>query len=131
MSDEARSEERDKAEWLSRGCEICDGAGQMIVFHLRWTGGRFATVAVERNGEIIDTQIPAEVMAHCICELGRWMRSRTTVALKARIPDSEAILESQSNWLFQPPGEPTEKRYEAPTRAAIAKRFGKIPEATK
>ena len=129
MSD-ARSEERDKAEWESRNCQVCGGAGQMIVFHHRWTGGRFATIMTERNGEIIESQIPAEVTAHCICALGRWMRSKTTEALKARIPDGAAILEGRSNWLFQAPGSDPDQRYQAPTRAAIAGRFGRIPETT-
>jgi hypothetical protein len=130
MSDAARSEERERVEWTSRNCPICGGAGQMIVFHHKHTGNRFVTIATERNGEVIETPIPAEVTAHCICELGRWMRSKTTEALKARIPDGAAIAESQSNWLFQPPGTEPEERYQTPTRAAIARRFGKIPETT-
>jgi hypothetical protein len=131
VNDEIRSEEYDKAEFASRHCAICGGSGQVIVFHLKHNGSRFVTVATERNGEIIETQIPAEVSAHCICEIGRWMRSRTSESLKTRIPDGATILEGCSSWLFQPPGAVPDEHYEAPTRAAIARRFGKIPESTR
>jgi hypothetical protein len=129
LSDSVRSEEREKAEWESRHCGICGGAGQMIVFHHLWTGGRFVKVTTEQNGEIIESQIPTEVSGHCICAIGRWMRSKTTEALKARIPDGAAIVEGRSNWLFQPPGSEPEERYQAPSRAAIARTFGQIPSA--
>lgn len=129
-TDTIRSEEREEVEFKSRHCTVCDGAGMVIVFHLKHNGSRFVTVATERNGEIIETQIPAEVSAYCICKLGQWMLSKSPKAMKARIPDGAAIAEGRSNWLFQPPGSEPEERYDAPTRAAIAQRFGKIPERT-
>ena len=126
---EARSEEREQAKFASRGCEVCGGAGMVIVFHHAWTGSRLAKVQAERNGEIVEQEVAAEVSAHCICALGRWMRSKSTEAVKARVPDGAAILVGHSNFSFQPPGSDPDERFEAPTRAAIARRFGKVPGA--
>jgi hypothetical protein len=103
----------------------------VIVFHHRWTGERFVTVETVRNGEIVQESFPSEVSAHCVCALGRWMRSRTAEAVKARMPDGADIAEGRSNWSFQPPGDAIDPKVAAYTRAAFERFFGAMPERVK
>lgn len=104
MSDQARSEERENAELNSRSCILCDGNGIVLVFHRDWSGNRIGTRnGLNPMGEPAKIPFAAEVAAHCICPLGRWMRDKTPEFLKKRIPDGAAIVGGRSWYSFDHP----------------------------
>jgi hypothetical protein len=96
----------------------------VIVFHQKHQGGRFVTVLTERNGELGEQSFPGEVAAHCVCTLGRWIRSKTSDALRARIPDGADIAQGRSKWSFALPDSKPDEKTEAYARVAMARFFG-------
>jgi hypothetical protein len=101
---EGKSEERDNAQLLSRNCQLCGGGGMPIVFHREWSGSRIG----HREGynsleELVQVPFPAEVAAHCVCPLGRWIRSKTSAYLNRRIPDGADIVNGRSPYGFDEP----------------------------
>lgn len=99
MSDQSR----DEAQARSRNCEHCSGSGQAIVFDPDYTGRRVVDRQVIRHGEITTKRYAMVVSAHCICPMGRWLRSRTERETMDRIPDLADILAGRSRWLANDP----------------------------
>jgi hypothetical protein len=126
------SNERRALEDENRDCPHCGGSGMCLAFHPRHDGTRDITVTDSR-GRV--HKIATEVAAHCTCPVGVWIRERTEPALQRRIPWVRDIHEDRSKWLMRPPSEraaddsevPNE-HHQPPTRAAIARQFGKIPQ---
>lgn len=123
--------ERKTLEDENRDCPHCGGSGMCLVFHPRHNGTR--EITIEHNERL--HKIATEVAAHCSCPVGVWIRERTEPALQRRIPWVQDIEDDRSKWLLFPPGEiqgnAGEVPNQAPTRAAIARRFGRIPETTR
>lgn len=92
--------DRPSAEGQSRGCVHCEGQGLVTVYHPLHdgSGGRIIQAADGRR-----RTIPTRVMAHCDCPLGRWMRSKTTEDMLARIPMLADVLAGRSRWLAYDP----------------------------
>jgi hypothetical protein len=116
----------------NRDCPHCGGSGMCLVYHPRHNGTREFSMLDHRERLC---KIASEVAAHCTCPVGEWIRNRTEPALQRRIPWVRDIHEGRSKWLLFPPGEiqasngEVPNAPEAPTRAAIARKFGKIPQA--
>ena len=132
MSDgEARSQERDDAAARSRSCRVCGGSGMPIVFHRHWTGDRIGHRREYNDlGDLVTVPFAAEVAAHCVCPLGRWIRSKTSDYLNRRIPDGAAIVERRSWYSFDPPEPDREHDHDEPaesppTRQQINALFGR------
>lgn len=100
-----------------------------IVFHRHWAGGRIGRRREYNDlGDLVTVPFAAEVAAHCICPLGRWIRSRTEDYLKGRIPDGAAIIEGRSWYVIEPPDLDRQSEDEPappPTRAQIDAMFGR------
>lgn len=107
---------REAAESGSRDCPHCGGCGHMRVYHRLFagdTGGYPQATIEDRHG--LTRAIPTAVMAHCVCPLGRWTRSKfRDVTLLGRIPDGEHILSHRSSWLADPPAGRTPSRANGP-----------------
>lgn len=70
-------------------CERCDDSGLVSVY----------------RRPPVPVGTPANVNAHCVCPMGRWMRKRIgqqTPGLLRRIPDLRDILDGRSVWQFEP-----------------------------
>ncbi len=76
--------ERDDAQARSRNCPYCCGSGQAGVFHPLYDGCRVRQ-SIQPDGRLLT--VPAVVAAHCVCPMGRWMRSRFKPEDLRRIPD--------------------------------------------
>lgn len=127
MSDsEAKSEERDAAASASRNCRLCGGNGTTIAFHRQWSGSRIGRRdGYNELGEPCRIPFAAEVAAHCVCPLGRWMRSKTSDYINRRIPDGAEIVNGRSWYSFDPPSIEAET-HPIPTRRDINAMFPKI-----
>lgn len=125
------SNERKALEDENRDCPHCGGSGMCLVFHPQHNGTREFEMFDYRDRLC---KIATEVAAHCTCPVGEWIRQRTEPALQRRIPWVRDIHDGRSKWLLRPPAEIQADDSEvidvpeAPTRAAIAQRFGRIPE---
>lgn len=89
----------DMARADSRDCPFCDGEGMITVYAPGYTG---CEIAMTRDS------IPyvARTTGHCICKLGRYMRSQTKEDIRKRIPDIDDVAQGRSRWLTV---DPTEK----------------------
>lgn len=95
---------RDEAQSQSRHCPRCQGGGLAHVYLRQYRGHRTAELDVLDRGEIVRRVIPAIVAAHCLCPLGRWMRSRIDDReLLSRWPDLADVLAGRSYWLADNP----------------------------
>lgn len=100
--------DRDDAQARSRNCPHCCGSGQSLVFHPLYDGSRVRQ-SLQADGRLI--AVPAVVAAHCVCPMGRWMRSRFKPEDLRRIPDFGLALAGRlftggSAWL---PYDPTDE----------------------
>ncbi len=95
-------ESREKAEADSQDCPYCGASGQVVIYHPEYNGQ--PGIKQIRHGQ--EHQIPARVVAHCICPLGRWMRNRIPEDIRRRIPDFDDILAGRSKWTERDPTTP-------------------------
>lgn len=87
-----------------QGCGRCGGSGVVTVFHPRYTGSVVIAVDVAGpGGEVRKAQQPGRVAAHCVCPMGRWVRSKLDVETSRRMPDLGDVLEGKSRWLAEDP----------------------------
>jgi hypothetical protein len=115
-----RADDRDTAQAASRDCQHCDGGGFARVYYPEYRGNPAEELPVMERGEVVRRLIPVAVSAHCVCALGRWMRSKIReLDLLARIPDLADVLAGRSRWLAREPtrGERGECRPIEPGRA--------------
>lgn len=96
MSDEHESAERMQAQRESCKCQFCGGAGLATAFHPDYDGNDTLACADADRGEF---KIAGRCSCHCVCSLGRWMRSKTSLKMLDRVPDFTAILTGHSSWL--------------------------------
>ena len=97
VQDEQRvKEDFKRLQHENRTCPHCDGNGLVIVFHPAWDGDRVGVTSAGRP-------FPAEVAAHCLCPVGRWIRERVEFEEQRRIPRVEDIVAGRSKWLMKPP----------------------------
>jgi hypothetical protein len=100
---EATDQSKDEAQQKSYGCPRCSGGGQVMVFDRDYDGSR----TIERDGvvrgEIKKVKFAAVVSAHCVCPIGRWMRSKTSRDLMGRIPDLADVLAGSGRWVAEDP----------------------------
>lgn len=82
-------------------CDICRSAGLVEVFHPTWQPDR-DPYYLDGDGRPIVTRLAA----HCACQLGQWMRERTSQEMQRRIPWLRDILEGRSRtaWQLDKPG---------------------------
>lgn len=100
----ATDQTKDEAWEQSRSCRFCHGSGQASVFHPHYDGSAVMMFeCVDRDGEIRPKPVAVRVVAHCMCPMGRWMRSKTERLLLSRIPDLLDVLAGRSRWVADDP----------------------------
>ncbi len=99
----SESESFNLAVFQAGVCKTCNLTGQLEIFHPRYDGDPTVDVVNDR-GEV--RWIPARVMAHCACKVGKWMRRNTATALLPKIPDLEDLRDRRSQWLTYDPTTP-------------------------
>lgn len=103
MSGAATDQTRDDAQARSRHCEYCSGSGQAVVYDRDFDGRRVVERDVIIRGEIKRSTYAMVVTAHCICAMGRWLRSKTDPDLLRRVPDMTYVLAGTTRWLAADP----------------------------
>jgi hypothetical protein len=105
MSEPAADLSRDEAASQSRGCADCGGSGQVRVYDPQYDGRRSVERQVMMYGEYRRMRFPTYVLGHCVCPMGRWMRSRFArdPEMLARIPDLMDVLSGRSWWVARNP----------------------------
>lgn len=89
---------------IQSNCDYCGDTGLVSVYHRLFSGSRIAAVSgSDSNGECFDRMVPAAVAAHCVCPIGRTIRSRTDQELVRRIPDLQDTLDWISGWFLDRP----------------------------
>jgi hypothetical protein len=108
---------REAAEFASRNCQFCSGAGMTTVYHPAPDPARKESACVA---------------AHCSCPAGRWMRSRLaeqSPELLRRIPDLLAVTQGYSTYQIDPPGfDPNAEPKPFPGTRALATSLAEKPE---
>ena len=69
------SERKDAEHKQGYFCRFCDLSGQVTIYHRTYEGSTIET-RVNHNGE--ERPVLLLTVAHCFCEVGRWMRARCT-----------------------------------------------------
>jgi hypothetical protein len=69
-------------------CRWCDLSGQVSIFHKDYCGMPTRRI-LDHNSE--EREVRAVVVAHCSCEVGKWMRSCTKSEDLLRIPPLSAV----------------------------------------
>ncbi len=117
VQDEQRvKEDFKRLQHENRTCPHCDGNGRVIVFHPAWDGDRVGKTSAGRP-------FSAEIAAHCLCPVGRWIRERVEFEEQRRIPRVEDIVTGRSKWLMKPPARRDHDEPPAPTRRDINAMF--------
>ena len=77
-------------------CQFCSLSGQVTIFHKNYAGLPTMIIA-DHNGE--EREVMACIVAHCSCEVGKWMRRYTPSEILGRIPGlSELGRGAYKNW---------------------------------
>jgi hypothetical protein len=104
MSGAATDQTRDDAQAQSRHCEFCSGSGQATIYDRDFDGRRVVEREVIIRGEIKPAYPYAMLItAHCICAMGRWLRSKAEPDVMRRIPDMCDVLAGRTRWTAQDP----------------------------
>ncbi|CEF48291.1 unnamed protein product [uncultured bacterium] len=90
--------DRDAAAAASRDCPYCSGAGLCTIYHRDYDGNPTITVG--------EKDAVARYAAHCVCDLGRWMRGHTEPEMLKRIPDLRRTLDGAVPWTWRDPTVP-------------------------
>ena len=99
-----QSGDRDTAMAASRNCPRCEGSGQVRVYDPRYDGRRAIEREVLMHGEVRKVMYPMYTLAHCVCPMGRWMRSKfRDLDTLSRIPDFAEVLAGRSRWVARNP----------------------------
>jgi hypothetical protein len=96
----AGAADREEAARQSRDCPYCGGEGMTVVYHPRYDGEPVVEATI--GGET--RKIASRPAAHCVCALGRWMRSKTKPEVLRRVFDLVEVLEGRfPPWLAEDP----------------------------
>lgn len=110
-----QADDRDTAFEASKGCPHCHGHGLATIFHPDYVGDALL-VRPEMEGR--ERYAVARRSAHCVCAMGRWMRSKTRdLDVLSKIPDLTDILAGRSRWLAADPTRDEAGEYRPPRRA--------------
>lgn len=97
----ASTDDRTEAARQSRNCEYCGGNGMTTAYHPRYDGSRTVEATNRETGEVCRAR--STVAAHCVCPMGRWMRSQSEDDDRKRIADGLKCVNGQSDWSLDDP----------------------------
>ena len=104
MSEGAATDQTRDEAWLqSRNCPHCSGSGQAIVFDPKYDGRRVVERECLVRGEVKVMLFAMTIVGHCLCPMGRWMRSKSDRESLLRTPDLLDTLAGRSRWQAQDP----------------------------
>lgn len=126
-----QSDDRDTAQAASRDCPHCDGGGYARVYLRQYRGSSVEELeVVDRGGRVTRKAIPVAVNAHCVCALGRWMRSKIRdLDTLARVPDFAESLAGRSRWLARDPTRDEAGEYRAVSPRQMVRELGEAMRA--
>lgn len=92
--------EREEAQRQSKDCKYCGGNGLTTAYHPLYRGVSIVDVT-DQYGEVIRRVVKAA--CHCVCQHGRWIRSKVDDESRKRTIDGDMIRVRRSDWSFDDP----------------------------